>query len=86
MPYLATVVRDAGSEGAQEAFEGIQDPVFELGLRLLSEDVPKEEMARQLQVRADRELRTITGRYQQVISGMIGVREGVEPRDIEDRL
>jgi len=86
LPYLAVAMGEQGSEGAQEAFRGIRDPVLGLGLQLLAEGAPREELVQRLQDRAEEELHETRERYQQMISGMIGVLEGEDPRDIGDRL
>ena len=86
VPYLAAVIRDGGVEAARKEFEGIRDPVFDLGLRLLQEGAERREMIQQLQTMADEETGRMAHEYGRMITGFAAIRDGKGPRDVHDRL
>ncbi len=86
VPYLAAVIRDGGVEEARKEFDGIRDPFFDIGLRLLQEGAQRKQMIQQLQNMADEETRRMAHEYGRMITVLAAIRDGAEPRDVHDRL
>jgi hypothetical protein len=86
MPFLGMVTRDEGIDAVTGAFEGIREPIFEQGVRLLAEGADREEIVDRLQAVADRELKAVAQKFQMVIEGVAAIRDGEDPRAIGERL
>ena len=83
---LAITMRDEGVSAVEEHFAGIQDPVFELGMRLLGEGADRDTLVQSLEEAARRAMKYKEKEYDRMILGMAEIADGEEPRTIGERL
>ena len=86
LSYLAAVIRDEGIEEARKAFDGVRSPIFGVGLRLLAEGVPKEQLVARLEERAEEALQRLSQEYRKGIAGFAAICEGKGPREVGERV
>lgn len=86
LPYLAAVIRDEGIEEARKAFDGVSSPIFGVGLQLLAEGTPKEQMVARLEERAEEAQQRLADEYRKGIAGFAAICEGKGPREVGERV
>ncbi|MDA0747031.1 MAG: sigma-70 family RNA polymerase sigma factor [bacterium] len=86
MPYLAAIIQKEGIVAAAAAFEGIREPVFQRGLKLLAEKTQQDDLIRELEKEAERELASTSRKYRAIVHGMAAILEGKKPEEIAKML